>query len=257
MSALRSSIRPGFHAGRPGFHAGRACVVARGNLRSVAARGFPRLPRLFLLACLFALPGPAAGAPATADPAASAVRTVLVVGDSISAAYGMSLEQGWVARLGERLSTTGARFVNASISGDTAAGGLRRLPGLLAEHHPDLVVIELGGNDGLRGHPTTALRDNLQAMAEMALEAGAEVLILPMEIPPNYGPRYTRGFRAAFREAADASGARLGPFLLEGIATDPTLMQADGIHPTVEAQALIADRLQDVVAGLLAAGDEG
>ena len=184
-------------------------------------------------------------------------RTVLVLGDSISAAYGMALEEGWVARLGERLAAKGTRFVNASISGDTSAGGLRRLPALLAEHRPDLLVLELGGNDGLRGHPTSALRDNLTAMAELAIDAGAEVLILPMEIPPNYGPRYTSSFRAAFRDAASASGAHLGPFLLEGIATDPSLMQPDGIHPTVEAQPLIADRLEAILAGLLTPAGEG
>jgi len=276
MSALRSSTRAGFHAGPPGLCAAfsAACLASPAAVLAVLVAAFATLVpsytwiapgsrrrgaaarlRLLPLVCLCAMPGLAAEAPAKA--ATPPARTVLVLGDSISAAYGMSLEQGWVARLGERLSGAGLRFVNASISGDTSAGGLRRLPDLLAEHQPELVVIELGGNDGLRGHPTTALRDNLEAMAGMAMNAGAEVLILPMEIPPNYGPRYTRGFRAAFRDAAEASGAHLGPFLLDGIATDPTLMQSDGIHPTAEAQPLIADRLQDVVAGLLAGGAGG
>lgn len=178
---------------------------------------------------------------------------MLVLGDSISAAYGMSLEQGWVARvesqLRDRFAT--AEVVNASISGDTSAGGLRRLPALLAEHQPDLLVIELGGNDGLRGYPTAGLRDNLVGMAALAQQAGAAVLILPMEIPPNYGSRYTRAFRQAFVDAAAQTGAGLGPFPLDNVATRPELMQSDGIHPTVEAQALIADRLLPAIAAAL------
>lgn len=168
-----------------------------------------------------------------------------MLGDSISAAYGMSLEQGWVALLARQLAEQfpAIEVVNASISGDTSGGGLRRLPALLDEHAPRLVVLELGGNDGLRGYPTRTLRDNLVTMASLALERGARVLILPMEIPPNYGPRYTSAFRDSFREAAQTTGATLGPFLLENIATRPALMQEDGIHPTVAAQALIVDNL--------------
>lgn len=168
----------------------------------------------------------------------------------------MALEQGWVAVLARRLADKGldSRFINASISGDTSAGGLRRLPQLLDEHQPQLLIVELGGNDGLRGYPTATLRDNLAQMAALGHEAGARVLILPMEIPPNYGPRYTRAFREAFREAAEAAGATLGPFLLDDIATRSGLMQDDGIHPTVEAQPLIADRLQPIVEALLDSG---
>lgn len=179
---------------------------------------------------------------------------VLVLGDSISAAYGMSLEQGWAALLERQLRERrpNSLVINASISGDTSAGGLRRLPDLLIEHAPDLLVIELGGNDGLRGYPTTKLESNLTRMAELAKAAGAEVVILPMEIPPNYGPRYTRSFRESFQIAADATGSTLGPFLLDGIATDPRLMQQDGIHPTVEAQPLINDILLPVIESLLA-----
>ncbi len=165
-------------------------------------------------------------------------RTLLVLGDSISAAYGMSLQEGWVALLEEKLeqSHPGVRVVNASISGETTGGGLRRLPGLLDEHRPGVVLIELGGNDGLRGFPPARIADNLTSMASLARNAGAKVLLLSMEIPPNYGSRYTAAFRDSFRSAAEASGARLVPFLLEGVATDPTLMQADGIHPTAAAQ---------------------
>ena len=206
-------------------------------------------------ALTFALGPPARAvdaAPSTSAAARDAAR-VVVLGDSISAAYGMALEQGWVRILAERLSGENAPedFVNASISGDTTAGGLRRLPALLESHRPEVLVVELGGNDGLRGYPTKKLRDNLTAMAKLGRAAGAKVLILPMEIPPNYGPRYTRAFRASFREAAEASGAALGPFLLDGIATNPDLMQADGIHPTAAAQGLIADLLEPVIGPLL------
>ncbi|WOJ93974.1 arylesterase [Congregibacter variabilis] len=192
--------------------------------------------------------------PVSATDASEITPRVLVLGDSISAAYGMSLEQGWTAILERQLRGrwSNSFVINASISGDTSAGGLRRLPSLLTEHAPDLLVIELGGNDGLRGYPTTKLESNLTRMAELAKAAGAAVLILPMEIPPNYGPRYTRAFRESFRRAADATGSTLGPFILDGIATDPSLMQQDGIHPTVEAQPLIKDILLPVIESLLA-----
>ena len=178
---------------------------------------------------------------------------MLVVGDSISAAYGMSLEQGWVALLETRLRDEYPQLtaVNASISGDTSAGGLRRLPRLLAEHEPQLLIIELGGNDGLRGYPVTQLADNLRAMTELGTAAGARVLLLPMEIPPNYGPRYTAAFRQAYLDAAAVAGASLGPFPLERFATDSSMMQSDGIHPTVAAQTLIANTVLPAVQSLL------
>lgn len=178
---------------------------------------------------------------------------ILILGDSISAAYGMSLEQGWAALMERRMQATypSLQIINASISGDTTGGGLRRLPGLLAEHAPHIVVIELGGNDGLRGYPTNKLTENLTTMARLAIDAGAEALLLPMEIPPNYGPRYTAAFRASFVEAAQQSGAQLGPFILQDIATRDELMQADGIHPTREAQPMIVDTLQPLISKLL------
>ncbi len=184
---------------------------------------------------------------------AQASGRILVLGDSISAAYGMSLEQGWVALLAAELEQddSGYEVVNASISGETTDDGLRRLPRLLAQYQPAVVVIELGGNDGLRGFPVGRLRANLEHMGKLARDAGAKVLILPMEIPPNYGKRYTRAFRAAFRSAAEASGAALGPFLLEGVATQPQLMQDDGIHPTVSAQPLLLDNLREAIEALL------
>ncbi len=186
-------------------------------------------------------------------PLQAANTTLLVLGDSISAAYGMSLKQGWVSQLEDELQEKDPQYrvINASISGETTAGGLRRLPRLLADHEPALVIIELGGNDGLRGYPVTSLRQNLETMAQLARDAGAEVLLLPMEIPPNYGPRYTRQFREAYAEAARATGSALGPFLLEGVATDDSLMQADGIHPTATAQPLMLDNLREAIEALL------
>lgn len=186
-------------------------------------------------------------------PARAAQHSVLVLGDSISAAYGMSLQQGWVSQLADELrhSHPDHRVVNASISGETTAGGLRRLPGLLAEHQPRLVIIELGGNDGLRGYPVGRLRDNLEQMARMARDTGARVLILPMEVPPNYGARYTRLFRESFGAAAQATDSTLGPFLLDGVATKGELMQDDGIHPTAAAQPLLLDNLRDTIMALL------
>lgn len=178
---------------------------------------------------------------------------VLVVGDSISAAYGMSLDQGWVALLERRLADErpGSRVVNASISGETSAGGLRRLPALLEEHHPTLVIIELGGNDGLRGYPINKFRDNLKTMATLSQAAGAQVLFLAMEIPPNYGSRYTTAFRDSFAVAARETGSELGPFLLDGVAAVPGMMQADGIHPTVAAQQRLLDNVYPSLQGML------
>ena len=166
---------------------------------------------------------------------------MLVLGDSISAAYGMSLQEGWVALMAGRLAEThpGTRVVNASISGETSAGAAARLPKLLEEHDPEVVILELGGNDGLRGYPVPRLRDNLASMAQQARATGAQVLILAMEIPPNYGSRYTQAFRDSFREVAEQTGSRLSPFMLDGVATNGELMQPDGIHPTVEAQPLL------------------
>ncbi len=188
--------------------------------------------------------------------AAAQEQRVLVLGDSISAAYGMSLEQGWVALMTRQFAADGlqAQVVNASISGETSAGGLRRLPQLLAQHRPTLVIIQLGANDGLRGYPLDALQRNLQQMVGLVTATGARAILLPMEIPPNYGARYTSGFRATFAAVADATGAVLGPFPLQGVATDPALMQADGLHPTVEAQPLLLANVLPVVVAALEAG---
>lgn len=176
-------------------------------------------------------------------------QTILVVGDSLSAAYGMSLEQGWVALMAAQL--TNHKVINASISGETTAGALRRLPALLGEHKPSLVILELGGNDGLRGYPINRFRDNLRQLVALSSEAGATVVLLPMEIPPNYGARYTGSFRDSYPLVADQTGAILGPFILDGIATNADLMQADGIHPTAEAQPMMLANVQPVILGTL------
>ena len=178
---------------------------------------------------------------------------ILVLGDSISAAYGMSLEQGWVALLEAKLETNAApvEVVNASISGETTAGGLRRLPELLAMHEPNIVVIELGGNDGLRGYPLDRLRNNLQELVTLSKEAGATVILVPMEIPPNYGSRYTAGFRNSFTDIAASDEIVLAPFLMEGVATDPELVQADGIHPRVEAQPLLLQNILPTIKAVM------
>lgn len=178
---------------------------------------------------------------------------ILVVGDSISAAYGMSLEQGWVMALAAALEQDypGFTLVNASISGETTQGGLRRLPALLQTHVPAVVIIELGGNDGLRGYPLKALEQNLSDMVLLSQEAGARVILVPMEIPPNYGSRYTSGFRQAFQSVAKATGSELTPFILEGVAAQPGMMQADGIHPTVEAQAMLLHNMLPTIKRVL------
>ena len=179
--------------------------------------------------------------------------TILVFGDSISAAYGIQREQGWVAQLRQRLQQRGGRWqvVNASVSGETTGGGLARLPDALAEHHPEVVILELGGNDGLRGYPVPRMRDNLTRMVQLTREAGAAPLLVGMQIPPNYGPRYTRAFAGVFQEVARAENVALVPFILEQVALEPELMQDDGIHPKAEAQALLLDTVWPHLAPLL------
>lgn len=169
----------------------------------------------------------------------------LVVGDSISAAFGLDTAQGWVALLQKRLDQQGRsiQIVNASISGDTSAGGLARLPALLAEHRPALVLIELGGNDGLRGTPLTQLQQNLAGMVAASQASGAQVLLLGMRLPPNYGKRYTEGFAGVYEQLATTHQVPLLPFFLEGVGGVPGLMQADGIHPTADAQPRLLDNL--------------
>ena len=179
--------------------------------------------------------------------------TLLVVGDSISAAFGLDSRQGWVALLEKRLQDEGFdhQVINASISGDTSAGGLARLPALLAEHQPQVVIIELGGNDGLRGQPPMQLQQNLALMVEKSQQAGAKVLLLGMKLPPNYGVRYTTAFAQVFSDVAQAKQVALVPFFLEGVGGVPGMMQADGIHPNVTAQPLLLENAWPALQPLL------
>lgn len=179
--------------------------------------------------------------------------TVLIVGDSISAGFGLDTREGWVALLEKRLKQEGFddRVVNASISGDTSAGGQARLPALLAAHKPDLVILELGGNDGLRGQLPTQLKQNLASMIEQARKAGAKVLLLGMQLPPNYGVRYTQAFARVYSELAEEKNVALVPFFLEGVGGHPELMQADGLHPSVGAQGQLLENVWPTLKPLL------
>ena len=186
-------------------------------------------------------------------PNAASARIILIVGDSLSAAYGIPLEQGWVSLLQERLDARNDawRIVNASISGDTTANARARLPRLLAGHAPSVVLLELGGNDGLRGLSLAAMRDNLAAMIAESKAAGAQVLLIGVQLPPNYGPLFTERFQDVYRELAREDNTALLPSLVAGIGTEQDLMQADGIHPNVAAQPLIRDRVWEALAPLL------
>ena len=168
---------------------------------------------------------------------------IIVLGDSLSAAYGMEISQSWPSLLQERLKGNGYahRVFNSSISGDTTQGGLSRLPRLLDKHHPALVIIELGGNDGLRGIPIDVTRANLSAMIESSQAAGATVLLAEMRIPPNYGMTYTEQFNGNYGLLKEKYGVLLIPFLMEKVALEPRLMQADGIHPNADAQPILLD----------------
>jgi len=171
--------------------------------------------------------------------------TVLVWGDSLSAGYGLRPQQSWPSLLGERINAARLphKVVNASISGETTAGGLARLPAALEAHKPSVIVIELGANDGLRGLPVKAMAANLQAMVDASRKAGAQVLLVGMRMPPNYGPDYTASFEATFRDLAKTRRVRLVPFMMEGFADQRHYFQADGIHPVAEAQPLILDTI--------------
>ena len=183
----------------------------------------------------------------------AAAGTILIVGDSISAGFGLDTRLGWVSLLEQRLEREGHddRVVNASISGDTSAGGQARLPALLTEHKPDVVIVELGGNDGLRGQPPAQLQQNLAAMIDAAKTAGAKVLLLGMQLPPNYGPRYTEAFARVYTQLADEKQNALVPFFLEGVGGHPELMQADGLHPAAAGQKRLLDNVWPALKPLL------
>ena len=202
------------------------------------------MKRLFALAVLMV-----ASASAHAE-----APVILVFGDSISAGYGLAhVEQGWVELLKTRLDAQGYVYqvVNASVSGETTAGGLARLPRALELHHPKIVVLELGGNDGLRALPIAQMRSNLTQMADLASAAGAKVLLLGMRMPPNYGPQYTEQFAMVFSDLAREKKLPLVPFLLTDIALSPTLLQGDDIHPNAAGQPILVENVWPTLKPLL------
>ena len=186
--------------------------------------------RMKVFCLLLLLSGPVLAAP-----------TVLVFGDSLSAAYGIPRESGWVSLLQRHLPQH--RVVNASVSGETTAGGLTRLPQVLAAHRPNITIIELGANDGLRGLPMQQTARNLEAMIDLAKKHGSQVLLVGMRLPPNYGPAYTHKFQAVFAQVAKARKVRLVPFLLDGVADRRDRFQADGLHPDAGAQPQLMDNV--------------
>ena len=207
---------------------------------------------LFALAALAGFAAPAVASEGTAG-IAERSRTLMVLGDSLSAAYGIELDQGWVALLEARLveQAPAWQVVNASISGDTTAGGLARLDAALALHAPSLLLLELGGNDGLRGIDMAATRDNLEAIISRTLATGADVVLLGIRLPPNFGEAFNRRFAAIYQELAEQYRLALLPFLLEGVGGVDGLMQGDGIHPTAEAQPGILENVWPVIEPLL------
>ena len=185
--------------------------------------------------------------------ATAAEQRILVYGDSLSAGFGIALSQSWPALLGQRLKATGSGLTvtNASISGETTAGGRARFAAVLAQFKPAIVIVALGANDGLRGLPVTEMKDNLAFMVALAKKHGARVLLIGMHLPPNYGPKYTQEFDAAFRDLAKREKVALLPFLLEPIAFDQDAYQADGLHPTAAAQPKILDHVWNALKPLL------
>jgi len=183
----------------------------------------------------------------------SAEQTIVVVGDSLSSGYGMRLEHSWVAKLEARLTTEGYGYevVNTSISGDTSSGGLARLPQILETHDPAIVIIELGGNDGLRGQPVGNLKSNLAAMIELTQENGAVAILTGIQIPPNYGPAYTSAFSAIYPELATEFDVPLVGFLMDDVALNDDLMQGDGLHPNERGNDVMLENVWGVLEDLL------
>ncbi len=206
------------------------------------------LIRLFRVLWVLALLGPVIAQDA-------APRTIVVLGDSLSAGYGISVQEGWVNLLAQRLASEGYGYkvVNASVSGETTQGGVSRLPRVLELHKPDVVIIELGGNDGLRGLPLAASRENLQRAIALSRAARARVLLVGMMIPPNYGQRYTQEFRDMFTGLAAKNAVALVPFLLDEVALVNDLMQDDGIHPNAKGQPRMLENLWPKLKPLLVA----
>ncbi|MEJ2632824.1 MAG: arylesterase [Acidihalobacter sp.] len=201
---------------------------------------------LFACAALFVLACPPWAA-------AGEQRDILVLGDSLSAGYGLDPRAGWVSLLQQRLHQQGYRYrvINASVSGDTTSGGLQRLPKALERYHPALLIIELGGNDGLRGTPLQVMRGNLRRLIGLGRDAGARVLLLGVRLPPNYGPAYVSAFENVYAQVARETHTPLVAHLLRGVATDRALMQADGIHPKARAQQRLLDNVWTALRPLL------
>ena len=189
--------------------------------------------------------------------AAEEPRTILVVGDSISAGYGVAVEDSWVGRLRRRLEAEDRSWqvVNASVSGDTSSGALARLPAALERHDPEVVIIQVGGNDGLRGLPLEAMRDNLAGMVEQARASGARVLLLGIRLPPNYGPAYTERFVGVYQDVADRTGVQLVPRVLAGVGERREFMQADDIHPNAAGHERILETVWPRLEPLLQRSD--
>ena len=169
---------------------------------------------------------------------------LLILGDSLSAAYGLKQEQGWVSLLQDAWQDQGVSIINAAISGETTDGALARLPRLLDQHSPTHIFVELGGNDGLQGHPISKMRANLEKIIQLSQQNGVKVLLQQMQIPTNYGKRYTQMFTGSYGKLAEKYTVVLLPFFLENIALDKSLMQNDGIHPNAAAQIILAKEMQ-------------
>jgi acyl-CoA thioesterase I len=211
---------------------------------------------LFALLLALGIQIPAVGSADPGVPEASQKNTLLVFGDSLSAAYRMDESAGWVALLAEKVASEGLpyRVVNASVSGETTTGGLARLPAALDSHQPDIVILELGGNDGLRGIPVRNIRANLEQMVDLIEASGATAILAGIQIPPNYGPRYTEPFTQQFHDIARERNLTLIPFLIEGIPQNPELMQEDGIHPSAEAQPIVLQNVWSILERVLSSG---
>ena len=193
---------------------------------------------------------------ATPLSATSTAPAILIVGDSLSAGFGIEVSDGWVALLQDRLSAEGYeyRVVNASISGDTTSGGLRRLPRALERHQPVITILELGGNDGLRATPVPVIRENLDQMVQLTRAAGSEVILAGMQIPPNYGAAYTEAFAAVYRDLAKETEVELIPFFLEGVALNPEKLLPDMIHPNEDGQPVLLENAWQALKPLLMKG---
>jgi acyl-CoA thioesterase-1 len=176
---------------------------------------------------------------------------LLILGDSLSAAYGLKQEQGWVSLLQDAWKNEDINIVNAAISGETTDGALARLPRLLEQHNPTHIFVELGGNDGLQGHPVSKMRDNLEKIIQISHKKELKIVLQQMQIPTNYGKRYTQMFSNTYTEMAIKHNLTLLPFFLENIALDKSLMQRDGIHPNAEAQIIIAKNMQKVLGEII------